>query len=600
MSNKMELQLLLKLNDQMSRGLKSAMNSVQKETKGVTSEVNNLAKAANNLKPTGIARLTSELNKAKSAAKSTMEMLQKTAQIGAAVAAGGYVLKTAAAKPMAFDRKLALMANTAYSDQGVTGRIAGKAALEAAIRNAQKQGLGNQDDVADTLNMLIGSGAMGSGKAGLKSSMDLLPSLAKAASGTGAEATDLAKLAIAAKQNMGLSDAETKAFLSKAITAGNEGGFDLKDMAKYLPAQMALYSANGMKGMRGAEDLLAYNQVARITAGNSDEAGNNMVNLLGKINSSDTQNDFKKQGIDLTGSLAQARGKGMSTLDAFMALVDRVASKDKSYRALEAKSKNQSGDDKKATLSAMMDIIEQKGIGLTVQDRQAMSALLGAKQNKAKLNDVRNKVMADQGGQVDANYATVRNTSSGAAEALANVKDAAASGALANVDGPLQKVLNYTSSLAAKFPTLATGVYEFGTAISAAAVGLGAFSFLGKGAATGAGSATAKAAARFGTATPWLGSLAMGAAPLGVMAGVTNWIDKNAGRPDAADPFLKLSATLNTLLGIQKQSYADAMAKQRAELIDLSARPVNVTVDVKNGNIVAAVNAENARIATRK
>lgn len=506
----MQLQLLLKLNDQMSRGLKAALNAAQKDAKGLENGLAGIGKAANNVKPTGIMRLTEALKQAKSAAKSTFDMISKTAQAGAAVAAGAYVLKKAADKPMAFDRRLALMANVAYSDQGVTARIAGKDKLEASVRLAQKQGLGSQEDIAETLNQLVGSGAMGSGKAGLESSMRLLPTLAKAASGTGADASDLAKIAIAAKQNMKLSDAQIQIFLSKAITSGNEGGFELKDMAKYLPAQMALYAANGMKGMQGAEDLLAYNQVARISAGSSDEAGNNLVNLLTKINSHDTQMDFKKQHIDLTGSLAAARGSGMSTLDAFMALVDRVAGKDKSYKALEARAKNETGDAQKSTIEAMMDIIQQKGIGLTVQDRQAMSALLGAKQNKEKLNDIRDKVRADNGGQIDANYDVVRKTASGAAEALANAKDKAASESLKSIDGPLQSLLNGTTDLAEKFPNLATAAYSATAALGsiAAMAGVsGLFGVLSKGgAAAGAARVGGAVVAGVGgtAALPWL------------------------------------------------------------------------------------------------
>lgn len=603
MAGNMELQLLLKLNDQMSRGLKSAMTSVQKESKGVEAGVNAIARAANNIKPTGIMRMTEALNKAKSAAKSTLEMIQKTAQAGAAVAAGGYVLKAAADKPMAFDRRLALMANTAYSDRDVAGRIAGKAQLEASVRLAQKQGLGSQDDIAETLNQLVGSGAMGEGKTGLESSMRLLPSLAKAATGTGADAGDLAKLAIAAKQNLKLTDAEVPLFLSKAITAGNEGGFELKDMAKHLPAQMALYSANGMKGMKGGEDLLAYNQVARISAGTSDEAGINLINLLTKINSSDTQKDFQKQGINLTGSLAAARGKGMSTLDAFMALVSKVANKDKDYKALEARAKNEKGDEQKATLSAMMDIIQQKGIGLTVQDRQAMGALLGAKQNSEKLNDVRNKVRADLGGQIDANYGTVRNTASGAGEALANAKDKAASDSLKQIDGPLQSLLNGTASLSEKFPSLATAAYSATTAITAMAASAGIFALLGKGgAAKSAVSSIVKAASKPATGLAAGGSyaLATGAAPLAAMAWMTSWVKDTTHDKDRVDWRVNLGKAIQSLFGDKEAEHAARRKKNQEGMIDYSAKPITVNVMLDGKQISSSVNAQNSRQASRK
>ena len=49
-----------------------------------------------------------------------------------------------------------------------------------------------------------------------------------------------------------------------------------------------------MSGMGGLAKLLAANQAAVITAGTKDEAGNNLVNLLAKINSQDTAKDASK------------------------------------------------------------------------------------------------------------------------------------------------------------------------------------------------------------------------------------------------------------------------------------------------------------------
>ncbi len=382
---------------------------------------------------------------------------------------------------MDYDRKLALTSNVAYSDRDATGRIAGKMELDKAVRKAQQAGLGSQDQVLETLNQLVGSGAMGEGSKGVKNSIDLLPTIAKAATGSGADPSDIAKIVIAGKQNMNMSNDEIKKFLSQSITAGNLGGFELKDMARYLPEQMASYAANGMKGMPGAQDLLAYNQVSRITAGNSDQAGNNLVNLLNKINSQDTARDFAKQGIDLTGSLASARSKGVGTLDAFMALVDKVASKDPQYKSLKSKAAGQNGTDQKQTIDAMMDLYEQKGIGMTVQDRQAMAALLAARQQKGKLNEVRNAVRADNGTQIDTNYNVVRSTSSAAAESLANAKDASASNLLSGGDSVIQRVLNGASSLATAFPNVASASYALVTAFGAVAAMSGVSTLLGGG-----------------------------------------------------------------------------------------------------------------------
>ncbi|MCP5613365.1 phage tail tape measure protein, partial [Klebsiella pneumoniae] len=75
--------------------------------------------------------------------------------------------------------------------------------------------------------------------------------------------------------------------------------------------------------------LLGINQASAITAGSTDEAGNNVVNLLAKINSQDAATSAAKivyngKGIDLPGSLVAARGKGINALDAFSGIVDKI------------------------------------------------------------------------------------------------------------------------------------------------------------------------------------------------------------------------------------------------------------------------------------
>ena len=135
--SEMELELRLKLQDRMSAGMKAALKSLQNESKGLKGHLDGVAKAANNIKPTGIERMIKSMNALKSATKSTMDMLNKTAQIGASIAAGGYVVKRALDKPMAYADKLAEVSNVAYSDRDATGRIAGQVSLNKAVRDAQ-------------------------------------------------------------------------------------------------------------------------------------------------------------------------------------------------------------------------------------------------------------------------------------------------------------------------------------------------------------------------------------------------------------------------------------------------------------------------------
>ena len=331
--------------------------------------------------------------------------------------------------------------------------------------------------------------------------------------------------------------------------------------------------------------MLAFNQAARITAGNSDQAGNNVVNLLNKMSSVDTQRDFKKQGINLTGSLVASREKGVGTLDAFLALVDKVASKNPEYKKLQARAAGQSGADQKQTYEAMMDIMEQSGIGAVVQDRQAMAALLGARQNKAKMNEIRAAVQADDGSQVRNNMAVVNSTSSAAAERAANAKDQAANSVLSAIDGPLQSVLKTTTDLSIANPVLAASTYAAATAMAAftASAGLGLLLKGGKGAAVARGAAAmagpVAAAAGAAGALP----IAAGVAGLGVAAySINGLMQDNAKRDPVNHPGMKYERHGRT---------GGAWVKDD--------KPIVVNVHLDGKQVASSTNKQNGRTASR-
>ncbi len=601
MAANMELQLLLKLNDQMSRGLKAALESAQKEQKAVAHASDDIANATNRIKTSPIERMTQALRSMRTAGQETLNTLQRISQAGAAAAAGGYVLASAAKRPMAYDRQLAIMANTAYSDRDVTGRIAGKAEMDRAIRASVRGGGGSPEQAAETLNTLIGSGALGDGKAGIDASMRLLPVLQKFATGTGADPNLLANIVIAAKQNMNIAEKDMPAVLSKAIRAGQEGGFELTDMAKWLPQQMALASQNGMRGMGGLETLLAANQVSRITAGTSDEAGNNLVNLLAKINSQDTANDFKKQGIDLSGRLAAARGKGVGALDAFVSLVDHVGGQDKRYKSLRERAAGETGAEQKATYGAMADIMMQSGIGKVVQDRQTMMALIAMIMQKEKYQDVKNKVHGELGAEGEKSFGTVASTVDYKAEQVGNDKAFAAMDTLNSIAGPLGKMLDGVNEVATANPKLAAATYAATTALTAFTAAAGVSALLQGGKDAGILTRLAKSGGGLvsrlgGRALGWLAGGIGGAGIGGTLSSLA--IAGGAGYAVGTG----LNWGMNKLTSMATDGKESSVAELIYDLLhknDAASQPIKVTVDVKNGNIVASVNEANSRTASR-
>jgi len=404
-----------------------------------------------------------------------MRGLQTGAAVGAGVMAGGYVLSRPVGQTMDYGMRLAQMSNTAFNERDTLGRIMGKRELNTAIVNAVRHGGGTREGAAGALDTLIASGAMSA-----KDSMGMLPSLMRASTASGADAGELAQIGIRGMQTMGIKPSEMGKILDMAITAGQEGGFELRDMAKWLPQQMAAAKLSGMSGTAGMAKLLAANQASAITAGTKDEAGNNLVNLLAKINSRDTATDAKRLGIDLSGTIAAARGKGVDALDAFVGVVDSVVAKNGEFQALQAKLKTASGSDRRTILESQADILQGSAIGQLVQDRQALMALVGIMGNRDYMAGVQQKTLGGLGA-AEKNYAVIAEEAGYKTQQAANEKAFATQNAFENLTPLVGAVADGFSAIAKEYPNLTAATVAATTALTALAVSAGAASILGGG-----------------------------------------------------------------------------------------------------------------------
>lgn len=421
-----------------------------------------------------------------SAARTAGRLGQSVAQGGAALAAGGYVAGRALAKPIDYESRLAGMANTAFNDKDKAGRQAGSRQLDDAIISAVRQGGGTREGAAEALDKLIASNAMSPAAA-----MQMLPKLQKAATAAGANPVDMADIAVSGIKQGFFKAGQVGEALDKGIAAGNSGGFELKDMARWLPQLMA--SASGMKSMAGYERLLASAQASAVTAGNTDQAGNNLFNLLGKLSSRETARSFKAKGIDLSGTLAKAREDGQLPLDAFVQLIDtQVVGKDKAFQALKAKAATAQGAEKVQALTDMTDILQASAVGTVMEDKQALMALV-AEMTQREVVKRSLGAMAGAGGAAQTGWEVHADTTAYKLQQATNEKDIAASGVLDQVSGPLGNVTTKATELAREFPVLATASFAAATAISALAAAAGTMAagrmIFGRGAAAGAAGA---------------------------------------------------------------------------------------------------------------
>ena len=551
--------------------------------RSIQNEINRTRAAYDQLKRSGIAS-GRELDRAAVATKrriaelnaemGKVSMGQRLGNIGRGIAglaagatAAGMVLAQPMKKQMDYDRSLAMTSNTAFAERDVAGRIAGKAELNNAVKSAVEIGGGTKEDALGALDTMLASGAVKADTA-----MKLLPTLQKGATATGASTDDLAKIAISAMQQFDISEDQIGEVLDKAVAAGQAGNFELADMARWLPQQMAAGKSAGLKGMAGFEALLVANQQARVTAGTSDEAGNNLVNLLAKLTSKETSDRFRKldikgkdgkdHGVDFIASMEAQKKKGKNSIEAFMNIMDQVIGQDGKYQALQKKLKSAKKEDQAQVLNEMTNLVEGTAIGQIISDRQALMALLGIRNNVSLGKEVKESLDKSEGA-VDTSHAVIKDTNSYKVEDAKNNVDFAQMEGMKGFNDALGDVSVKIAEYAKAYPDLTGKIVTAGTVVaslSAAAItaagslrllggkgglGLGVGDALSKGAGvTGAAGGTAAAAST--TKMGRLAKFGRGGLPLLVLGAMLEgsenyapYMAKQEERQDALDAATK-------------------------------------------------------------
>lgn len=463
-----------------------------------------------------VAGLRKELGGVKSSAGGAGSALSKAAAIAGAFQVGKMVLQGPISQTMNYGRELAHASNVMFAGQSLNDRRAGMQTIQAAVKDSVQYG-GTPESALAAYQMLAGSGEFKAADVATA-----LPQIVRAATANGGSADEFSKIALAARRNLGLTDFNRVA--NMATTAGQLGGFEIKDMAKGLPEQLAAAKNAGLTGYSGYASLLALNQASVTTAGTTDQASNNVVNLLNKINSRDTANDFKRQGIDLDGSLLKAQENGTNTLEAFGNLVDHLIGKDKRYAQLKEKAKTATGDEQKQIYSNMAQIAEGAGIGKVLQDRQALMGFLAYRNQHDKYgqNGSSTNSILNTGDSVSDNMALITETPAFKAERLAAERMLSMQDALDKVNPLLGNMAEGLTGLMRDFPVLSAALS--GTALGVETLGSmaltasGALALLGGAGAGGAATAAATAIGILGTAAATLSGL-LAAAGAGYAAG---------------------------------------------------------------------------------
>ena len=323
-----------------------------------------------------VAQLRAELNGA-GQSMSRMERARmwggNVTAIAGGVTAAAMIIKDPVQRQMAYEARNAEIANTGYNEIPPEERLKKIPVLNAAIRNAVRYGGGTPELTQEALNTLLSKGSVDKNTA-----MKILPDVMRYSTASGANPEELAKIASAAIANFGIKLEELPALFDKLIRSGENGGYELADMAKSMPETMTKANAIGMSGLADVDKLAAWYQANSLTAGDNSQAATNVNAFLDKITSADTQNAMKNYKFRVNGKvmnytdyLAQQRMNGVSTPDAFMGAVSGIVSGDKRVQSLRADAQKYKGTDREKEINAALDVVVASIIAKIVADQQA-------------------------------------------------------------------------------------------------------------------------------------------------------------------------------------------------------------------------------------
>ncbi|WP_426099311.1 phage tail tape measure protein [Providencia sp. PROV200] len=452
-------------------------------------------------------------------------------QIGGAMIAGGMAYAEPVKQQMSYEQRLAYMSNTAFSDRDEFGRLEGMKTLDTLIRKSVAEGGGSIDEAAEVLSKLLSEGIFTD-----KEINGLLPLIQKYSTASGVRSLDLAAVSAALKKNFGISDPkDIKTALDMALKGGQEGAFELPDMAKWLAQQLSAANSVGMNGLDDFASIVAANQAVVSTAGTNDQAGNNLMNFLLKLNSRELGTAAERikvdgYGIDLSGTLINAREKGIDPIDAFIGLTDKIAANNPKYKALQDKlnKTDQNDPEHQRTLAAMAKIAEGSAIGQLIGDQGTLMAVIGLKGQSEYRNEVKQKVLEQKNkgegqGEGDIQFAVISAGNQFKTDQAGNAKQFAEMDSAKPISDALGTLADKFTDFSKEFPTLTTAAMGAKTAIEAmtqAAVAFAALKFL-----FGGGSGLGSILGGKGAPKPGMFNPIGGAGTGGLPVHVTNWKD---------------------------------------------------------------------------
>ncbi|WP_336947394.1 phage tail tape measure protein [Asaia sp. HN010] len=169
----------------------------------------------------------------------------------------------------------------------------------------------------------------------------VMPVVAHIATAYNAAPDAVAKSTFALQENLGVDDKALGGALASIALAGKQADLPFEKLAPLLPQVASQAGMLGVRGRSGVDDLAALLAVARKSTGTEGEAVTNTRAFLQAITSPHTAKRFAEFGVDLFGTEAAARAKGIDPMIAVLQQVNRITHGGRDAKALGTLFNNQ-------------------------------------------------------------------------------------------------------------------------------------------------------------------------------------------------------------------------------------------------------------------
>lgn len=296
---------------------------------------------------------------------------------GAKLAVIGAGIKSTVGQAAAFKDQINDLAITGEWTQTEQDRIGGLVRQSALTYNQ------TTSDINEGLGTLVAGGISTT-----KELEAFAPKMTRIATAWRTSFEDVGNTALALNNNLDIGAAGFDRAMNMLGYAGKAGQFEADDMAKWLPSLTPFYQALGVQGEGAVAEIGASLQIARMGAGSSDEAANNMRNFMAKLTAPDTLRDFDKAGINLQASMQSMVKNGMTPMQAMFTNIENYIGT-KSPAAVAEFNKAMTIKDDKERQMAVSRLEETYKLGELFQDQQALSFIRPMLANKQQFESIK-------------------------------------------------------------------------------------------------------------------------------------------------------------------------------------------------------------------